>query len=177
MGRRMMKRLLFFPASLVVLSFGCARPQSPPPAASTPALTSAPVPAPPPRKHRDVGTVHRLDFVLSTKDPAGSPPPTAFSLVVEEEGSGEVIVGKNVVLSPAGARQDVGLKVKTHYRAVDDAVLINVDLEMSALDPPNIRKIVTNGSVLAQNGKSAVVVSLDEDRKHYELAVVPTKLH
>jgi hypothetical protein len=168
----MIQRCLFFVMTVALFSFGCARPHAALPAASTPAAT-----APAERKMRDVGAVHRFDFLLTTKDPAGSPPPTSFSLVVEEGSTAEMQLGKNVLLSPGGARSDVGLKLKAHYRAVDDAVLVDVGLEMSSVDPaPNVRKLVTNGSVLASNGKSAVVVSLDEDRKHYELAVVPTKL-
>jgi hypothetical protein len=161
----MIQRVLCF--AFVITSVGCARPHAPLPAASSPALTSAPVAAPAPRKHREVGTVHRLDFVLSTKDQAGSAPPTSFSLVVEEGNSAEVFL----------SRREVGLKVKAQYRTVDEAVLIDVGLEMNAGDTASTsRKIVTNGSVLAANGKSAVVVAVDDDRKRYELAVVPTKL-
>jgi hypothetical protein len=193
-------------ASLLVVSAfaaGCMPQQTPPPATSssaTPSLTNAPPPTtaqppptsapptPPPPSHGEHAShVYRLDFVL-TGDPSSGSPSTSFTLNLMEHEKGSVHVGKNVPLSPppttgiattpaVGARQDVGLKVAAQYRIVGDDLLLEVSTEMSSWDPPStIRKISANGNALATPGKQAIVMSLDEDKKHYQLAVTATKL-
>jgi hypothetical protein len=132
--------------------------------------------------------------VLAAKEGSG-PGSTSFSLVLEEGSHGEMMVGKNVPLGsssppplagPPGStppvhhgtsRQDVGLKVKTQYRVVNDELLFDVATEMSTFEPgASIRKVTATGSGIATAGKSAVLLSLDDDTKHYDLSVTPTKL-
>lgn len=195
--------MLFVPSTLA-----CAQAGPPPLAPSAPAppppplpAAAAPSPAPvavtsaqPPARNpsRDQPRVFRFDFTLTGKDGASAAQPTTFSIVVEELSSGEIMLGKNVALTPASpppgapgpslgvARQDVGLKVKADYRMVGekaDELLLNVMMEMSSLDPPGtVRKTVARGNALATPGKSALVLVLDDDRKHYELTVTPQKL-
>jgi len=158
---------------LLALAAACAHPQ---PSAPPPVLTSAPTPPPP---ARGVGAVHRFDFALASNDSRIAP--VAFSLVLEEGRPGEVMLGKNVALvSPSNAssqRTDVGLKVRAEHRAVGEGVFLNVMLELSGLDDAAmVRKLVSSGGVLAVNGKRATVITLDDDQKHYELIVLPTKL-
>jgi hypothetical protein len=157
------------------------------------AVTSAPPPTRNPS--RDQPRVFRLDFTLTGKDGASAAQSTTFSLVMEEMSSGEVMLGKNVPLTPAPpspgappapgpslgvARQDVGLKIKAEYRMVGekaDELLLTVMMEMSSLEPLGaVRKTVTRGNALATPGKGALVLVLDDDKKHYELTVTPQKL-
>ena len=109
---------------------------------------------------------------------------------LQELEKGEMHIGKNVplhVTSPSATggvatgavgtpRQDVGTKLQAAYRMVGDDLLLDVTFEMSASDPPAIRKVTARGNALATPGKSALVASLDEDKKHYQLTVTPTKL-
>jgi hypothetical protein len=190
-------------AILILLSLGaqaCAQPQAAPPSSSASASTTSASPPPPPppapapapsapHPSPDRAHVYRLDFVLTSKEgPAAAT--TSFSLTLEEGRHGEVLVGKNVPISsaappaaggnapaPASARQDVGLKVKAQYRATNDDLLFDIVTEMSTYDPPStIRKVFVTGSVLAATGKPTLVMNLDDDRKHYELDVTPTKI-
>jgi hypothetical protein len=181
-------------ASLAACAAGCQHPRcAPPPVSSAPpTLTSSPVP---PSEHpahaapRDE-PVWRFDFVLTPKDPKDATlAPTAFTFNVVERRGGEVMIGHNVPLQtatppppgPPAPRQDVGLKVKTHVEPLAaDRLLLDVELELSAVEggnPASIRKVSAHGSAVAAPGKSALVVSLDDDKRHYELTVTPTKLH
>lgn len=48
---------------------------------------------------------------------------------------------------------------------------------MSAFEPPtSVRKMVAKGNALATSGKSALVTTLEDDHKKYQLTVTPTKL-
>ena len=132
----------------------------------------------------------------SSKDATLSP--TAFSINIIEKNSGEVTIGRNVALQaapapgpgPAGAvmhagspRPDVGLKVKAHPRGLPNTedMVLDVTLEMSNVEgntngAANIRKLTTQGSAVVALGKSALVMSVDDAQKHYELTVTTTKL-
>ena len=130
---------------------------------------------PPPRP------VYRLEFVLSARDGTAAPKTTTINISLGEGDQGEVLVGHNVPLSvsPTGMapRQDVGLRVRAHYFERGDTLMLSVDTEMSALDAPSeIRKIVARDEALAPVGKPTLVASLDDDAKHYQLSVTPTKL-
>ena len=179
-------------AVTAVSSMGCLAQQSPPPIASA-TSTSAPLPAPPPTPARakadEPRHVYRFDLVLTPRDATSSVAPSTFAITVEEGRSGEVMVGKNVALvaAPVSAsapppayaapRQDVGIKLVLFYRTSGDDLLLDVRTEMSAHEPPStIRKVTTTGNALASAGKSTLIVALDEDKKHYDLSVTPTKL-
>lgn len=140
----------------------------------------------------------RLDFVLTPKDPKDATlTPTSFTVNIPDHSSGEVIVGKNVPLQTSGLpatagagnvlrstpRQDVGLKVKAHLQPFPnggDDLLMDVELELSTVETgtpaSTIRKVTARGAGVAVAGKSTPLVSLDEDKRHYELTVTPTKL-
>jgi hypothetical protein len=149
------------------LALGCA-PKAPPPAIALPHA---------PERH-----IYRLDFVLTSSDGAAAATTTAFTLNLLEAENGQVMVGKNIPLvatssGPASsARQDVGLRIKTKCRTLGDDVLLEVDTEMSASDPPAIRKVLMYGGGLASLGKSTVLSILDDDHKRYQLSVTPTRL-
>jgi hypothetical protein len=177
-------------------STGCFPPE-PPPRASTanmenaayapsaPATTQG---SPPPAHPSDVAGPHvyRFDFVLTSNDGSTAAPTTSFTLNLQEGQRGEVVIGKNVPLSAPPAvpgvtapspRQDVGLKVSADFRTLGDDVLLEVTTEMSAFEPPSaIRKVVAKGNALASANRPSLVTSLDDDRKHYQLMVTPTKL-
>jgi hypothetical protein len=174
--------------------------------ATPPSLTSAPVPShmpPPPPSHVavDRGHVWRLDFVLTPKDPKDATlTPTTFTINIPDRQTGEIMVGKNVPLQVGGPpapvtgggaaiphlmtpRQDVGLKVKAHIEPFPnggDDFLMDVDLELSGIESgtpaASIRKVTARGAAVAMGGKSSMIVSLDDDKRHYELTVTPTKL-
>ncbi|MBX3226437.1 MAG: hypothetical protein KIT84_32750 [Labilithrix sp.] len=175
------------------LSLGCQQASPPPPravASTPPTLTSAPVPPPSPagpRWHGDETLhVHRYDFVLTPKDPKDAiVGPTSFSVNITSNHTGEVTVGRNVPLVPPSGpapatppRQDVGLKVKAHPQGLagTEDVLVDVELEMSTMEGSAIRKLTTHGTALAPLGKATLVVSVDDDKRRYELTVTPTKL-
>jgi hypothetical protein len=162
-------------------AFGCS-PSSratPPPSTATTAGSPAGT-----ERH-----VYRFDFVLTSIDGANPASSTSFTLNLEELHKGEMLIGKNVPLvsfpaagggsgpSLAAPRQDVGMKIAAGFRTAGDDVVLDVDTEMSAFEPPSsVRKIVSKGSVLASSGKSALVTTLDNDNKRYQLTVTPTKL-
>jgi hypothetical protein len=173
--------------------------QAPPPATSAPPTpflstlptSSAPMPAstaapPPPVGPRFDRHVYRFDFVLSSSEGAGTPTTTSFTLSLEDGDHGELMVGKNVPLTTtigpgdkpiSVPRQDVGLKVSASVRSIGDDLLLEVSTEMSTWEPPStIRKIVAKGGAFAPLGKPATVLSLDDDKKHYQLTVTPQKL-
>ncbi len=174
-------------AALVFVSsaaYGCAPQQAcPPPAAATTSATPA---------SRLSGTgerhVYRFDFVLTVTDGTAPPSSTSITLNLQEVEKGEVVVGRNVALSPppppgsstsvASARQDVGIKVAALFRAAGaDDVVLEVSTEMSTFEPPtSIRKMVLRGNALATSGKPTLVTTLEDDHKKYQLTVTPTKL-
>jgi hypothetical protein len=175
---------------------------APPTLTSAPVPLSQPPPGHPPPPPRDeIQRIYRLDFVLTPKDPKdASLGPTSFTLNLVENQGGEVMIGRNVPLQgpttvpptpgskdpPAqhiAPRQDVGVKVSAHMRSLpgSDDVLLDVQLELSAVEGTTngvatIRKITSRGSVVASMGKSALVTSVDDDKRHYELTITPTKI-
>jgi hypothetical protein len=172
-------------AALVVLASlveGCAPQQACPPVASVATSSS---PAKPTDRH-----VYRFDFVLSATDGSSAPSTTTFTLNLQEADKGEVVLGKNVALSAppspgassspvASARQDVGVKVAASFRmaATGDDVILDVVTEMSTFDPPTtVRKLVMKGDAIAAAGKPALVTTLEDDHKKFQLTVTPTKL-
>jgi len=172
--------LLALPA---LLSIGCQRPQAAPAAAAAPMLTSAPIAKPAIREQ-----VWRFDFVFTPKDPKDPTlAPTAFSVNIPDHDGAEVTIGRNVPLSTvpgatSSPRQDVGLKVKAHIQPFQTGtdLLMDVELELSTAETgtpvSTIRKMTTRGTAVVANAKSVQIVSLDDDKHHYELTVTPTKL-
>ena len=120
--------------------------------------------------------MYRLDFTL-TGDAATT---SSFTLNLEEKDQGEIMVGKNVPLSTAttGPRQDIGLKIRAFFEMRAEDVLVHVTTELSTFEGPSsiIRKSTATDEVLASPGKSALVTSIDDDRKHLQLVVVATRL-
>ena len=175
------------PSLLALLSLtavACAPAQAaPPPVSSNVVATSAPVPPPPAPRPPSVGHVYRLDFVLTVADSAAPPTTTSFTMNLVEHDGGEVTVGKNVAINgtapgaPPSPRQDVGLKVKASLKDAGDGLFLQTTLELSSFEPPSsIRKVVEQGDALAIDGKPSLVNILDDDKKHYQLTVTPTKL-
>ena len=190
-----------FTVSLVLsAAAGCMPQQQAPPAAASASLAppASASPSPPmvaassPRLSGD-RHVYRFDFVLTTIEGNGSPSNTSFTLNLQDGERGEMVVGKNVALytappaaGPTAAagpafvgspRQDVGMKVLAVFRTQGDDVLLDVNVELSTFDPPStIRKVVARGNALASPGKPAIVTTLDDDHKRYQLTVTPTKL-
>jgi hypothetical protein len=177
---------LVFVSSSALTAMGCAPQQAcPPPAAATTSAGGSSTRLPGTGERH----VYRFDFALTANDGAAPPSSTSFTLVLQEAEKGEVVVGKNVSLSTAGppgsgpmmavARQDVGVKVAALFRAApgSDDVVLEVSTEMSAFEPPTtVRKVVAKGNALATSGKSALVTTLEDDHKKYQLTVTPTKL-
>jgi hypothetical protein len=144
-------------------------------------------PPPPASPSSAVRHVYRLDFVLTASDGTGAPKTTSFTLNLLEADRGEVRLGKNIPIAmgaPVGAgapamgvaRQDVGLRVDAQYRTLGDDVLLEVSTELSASEPPEIRKVTMRGVALAAPGRSTVVTTVEDDRKRYELSVTPTRV-
>ena len=109
--------------------------------------------APPPSSHREID-VYRFDFVLAVNDGGTNVPTTSFTLILDRGKQREMLVGKNIPLSPtpatgpapqfASPRQDVGIKVAAQFRGMGDDVLLDVSTEMSAgstaVDPKDGRE-------------------------------------
>jgi hypothetical protein len=177
--------------ALLVLSsaaFGCTPKQQAPPAVASPASVTAP-PSAASASHASFEQrhVYRFDFVLTANDGASPASSTSFTLNLQEGEKGEMIVGKNVPLSratptssgppSASPRQDVGMKVVAMFRTAGDDVILDMNTEMSASEPPSsIRKLASKGNALASPGKPALVTTLESDNTRYQLTVTPTKL-
>jgi hypothetical protein len=176
---------------------GCVPPhQAPPPAASAAASATTSTTAATPPHGNDERHVYRFDFVLAASDGTTPASSTSFTLTLLELEKGEMLVGKNVpltavapaaagaapasgpsVATPSSPRQDVGMKVVATFRTAGDDVILEVNTEMSAFEPPSsIRKVVSKGNAIASSGKSALVTTLESDSKRYQLTVTPTKL-
>jgi hypothetical protein len=176
--------LIALAALAAVFTLACQRPQAAP-VASAPALTSAPLPKVSVREQ-----VWRFDFVFTPKDPKDPTlTPTMFSVNIPDHDGAEVMIGRNVALSTAQSatssqRQDVGLKVKAHVQPFETGngndMLMDVELELSTAETgtpvSSIRKMTSRGTAVAANGKSAQILSMEDDRRRYELTVTPTKL-
>ena len=170
--------------ALTSAAYGCA----PPPQAAPPLASAHPTAAAaPPQSMGGERHVYRFDFVLSANDGTTPATSTAFTLNLQEFEKGEMVVGKNVALTPGGTtaagspmaspRQDVGMKVAAAFRMSGDELLLDVSTEMSAFEPPSsIRKVVSKGNALATAGKPTLVTTLENDNKKYQLTVTPTKL-
>jgi hypothetical protein len=125
--------------------------------------------------------MYRFDFVLTGTDVNAS-----FSLNLQEGRGGQVSMGKNVPLLPtptgngvSAPRQDMGLRVSAEFVPSGDDVVLHVNLELSGSDstqPTAFRKITSTSDVLAPSGKSTLVTSLDEDKKHLQLSVTPSRI-
>jgi hypothetical protein len=142
-------------------------------------------------KHADDNrSVYRLDFVLASTGEGAQT--TSFTMNLQENENGMVMIGKNVTLNPPStaapgsaptpqpastARQDVGIRIKADYRQAGEDLLLDVDAELSAVEAPSsIRKVVTRSKAFAAAGKPSLIATLDDDHKHYQLTVTPTKL-
>ena len=124
----------------------------------------------------------RFDFVLSGTDASSS-----FTLNLEEGRTGEILMGRNVPLvstpTPSGAavpRQDIGTRVRADFSMSGDDIVLHTNFEMSSADagsPVSLRKLTASGDLPATPGKSTVVLSVDDDKKHHlELRVTPTRI-
>ena len=171
-----------------IATTGCFQaPRASAPSADAAASTPASSPQAPPRTAGSSERhVYRFDFVLSSDEGGAAPTSASFTLNLQELEKGEVVFGKNVALSTAGAtasgpapiaRQDVGIKVSVICRAVGDEVVLEVSAEVSSFEPPStVRKVVSRGSALATPGKPSLVATLDEDHQRHRLTVTATKL-
>lgn len=124
----------------------------------------------------------RFDFALSATDGAAAPATTNFALTLQEGERGELLVGKNVALSTGGpgnasVRQDVGTRVHAHFHRVDEDVVLELSVELSAQEAGGaIRKIVFKGNGYPTMGKATQVMNVEEDKRRYQLTVTPTKV-
>lgn len=144
-----------------------------------------------PASHADAHTpraLFHLAFVFTTTDAAAKSTTQTFEQVVEENDTAFLRAGKNVSLVlpsitgaavDASARQDVGLKVKSHLEQRDGRLVVGVDFEDSAAEdtnPVTIRKMSTYGKALVTPGQPAEIFRIDEPGKRYSLSVVAKRL-
>lgn len=161
-------------AMAIILTLAASTSACAPRPATKPAA-SAVAPKPPEPPH----SVYRLDFVLATTDGAGTTN-SAFTMNLEEQQHGSVMVGRNVPIGPAGgvgsARQDVGIRVGAQFRSVGEDILVQVDSETSMSEPPTVRKASTHSVVLAMVNRSSIISVVDDDHRRVQLSVTPTRL-
>jgi len=158
-----------------------------------PASASARAPARPPSEPR---ATFRLDFTLTITDPGKPPSTSEYTLNLEEHGTGEIRLGKNVPLStpappPSGAppgapsvgvaRQDVGFLLRGNFAMSGESLLLHSDFEMSSADEAAVRtihKVSLRGDALVTPGKPALVSSSEDPSSHrrHQLTVTATRL-
>jgi hypothetical protein len=180
------------PIVALVATLALAAPLSGCSTTTCPKAADVPVPAAKVSLPPEIAHVYRLDFVLA---PGGS-----YTMEVEENRNGEILVGANVPLqvAPSAAsstpgavppvafvspRQDVGLKLRAQVRANGDDVLVHTNLEWSfaegvGVGPTIIHKMVSAGDAIVALGKPVLFQSIDDpqDKKRYQLTVTATKL-
>lgn len=155
---------------------GCQTAMAAPPPAAPPPL-AGPSHARTEHHGREVGPVYRLDFTVVSE--ADTVPADKLTLNLEEHSIGEVRAGSNVPLSPSNARQDIGFLLKASYMMSGDALMLETDTELSALDDASrVKKLVTRSEALVVPGKPTIVASVEDARtkKKFELDVTATKL-
>jgi hypothetical protein len=140
--------------------------------------TKPPVAAITPNRPEAPRSVYRLDFVLATTDASGTTN-SAFTMNLEEQQHGSVMVRRNVPIGPPGsssARQDVGIRVGANFRSVGEDILVQVESETSMSEPPTVRKASTHSVVLAMVNRSSLISVVDDDHRRVQLSVTPTRL-
>ena len=142
-------------AAASCLSIGCmASHPTPPPAQAS---------HPPDDRH-----VYRVDFVVASADPGKPETSSSYTLNIEEQNRGEILVGANVPLTPQGqTRQDVGLKIKVWVKPVGHDLVLADNVEMSSVDegapaPVPIHKMTTEGEAVLRDGQPGLVASLED---------------
>lgn len=124
----------------------------------------------------------RFDFALSATEGAAAPATTSFALTLQEGERGELLVGKNVAVATGGpgnasVRQDVGTRIHAQFHRVDEDVVLELSVELSAQEAGGtIRKIVFKGNGYPAMGKATPVMNVEEDKRRYQLTVTPTKV-
>lgn len=160
-----MRTLLLCCSIALVAAAGCAHSCPAPP---TLAKSSA----------HDPRSVYRLDFVVSPGDVDGRGASSKYSITVEEHQSGALHEGANIQISPQGARTDVGVKLRASFAVMGEGVLVRSDLEMSAFDAGQMRKLSGQGEALVAPGRPTLVTSIEDatGHKRLEVTVTATKL-
>lgn len=119
--------------------------------------------------------MYRFDFALTSAE--GTSQPTAFTLNLEEWNKGEIRLGKNAALVPGGsARQDVGLRVVTEFRTVEENVLLDVETEVSRIDSPTVHKMSVKSKALLAPNRPTVVATVEDGSGRFQLMVTSTRL-
>jgi hypothetical protein len=127
--------------------------------------------------------VYRLDFVVAENDAGKAATSTTYTLNLEENHTGEIKMGTNVVL-PAQAhgatmRADIGLLLRTSFTSVGEDLLVDDEVEITAAkDAQTFHKMSAKGTALVAPGKPALVASVEDpiSHKHYQMTVTATKL-
>ena len=169
-------------AFLAVTSFAaCSATRAPAPADSgaaarpTEACASGRAPSRRPEDRR----LYRIDLVLTSTEVGRAPVTTTHSLHIEEDSPGEIRIGRNVPLTPSNARQDVGLLLRCSFHPVGDDVLLQTNVEVSAMeDAGAIRKISLRGDALLSPGTTALVASTEDPvgQRRFEVTGRATRL-
>jgi hypothetical protein len=150
------------------LSFGCLR---------APAAREA---SPPPRPS-EKSAYYRMDYVIEARDPSAAGTSSAYTMVLEENRGGEVMVGSNVALSPSGtSRTDLGLKIHGQFSRVgDNDVVVQTHVEMSSSEEASrIHKLTATTDAWVTPGKPTLVASIDDPTSHkrYQVSVTATRM-
>jgi len=159
---------------------GCV-PARPAPCPSLSEATAAKPPDSPPH-------VYRLEFSVTSGEANATPLREQFILNLAERQHGDVAVGRNVALQPAGTggggspRADVGLRLGADCAASGEDVLVQVRLEATDAEaapaggPVPIHKATGSSDVLVRPGQPALALRMDDGHRQYEVNVTATRL-
>jgi hypothetical protein len=150
------------------LSSGCLR--GPPPRDASP----SPRPS-------EKSAYYRMDYVVSARDPSAAGTSSAYTMVLEENRGGEVMVGSNVPLSATSqSRMDLGLKIHGQFSRVgENDVVVQTHVEMSSSEEASgIHKLTATTDAWVAPGQPTLVASIDDPTSHkrYQVSVTATRM-
>ena len=147
---------------------------------TTSAFAAPPSGSPPTPSER---AVVRFDFELATTESGKPTTLTQFTMTLDENRSGEAMLGDNIPLAGSGGatgapmRQNVGVRLVAKFETRGSDLLLDVDNEVSSLSGPStFHKTSTHNVALATPGKKTLVVAIDRDHTRTQLSVTPTRL-
>ncbi len=157
--------------SLAIGPSGCAPRTVVPPAPNAP-------PKAPEARH-----VYQLDYAIKASDGATTTV-SSYSLSLEEGRHSEIRSASNVPLRPSGgangvvgARQDIGMLLRSTYVLAGNDLLLRGTLETSSMeDGAAIRKVSSNADALVTPGKPTVILRVEDAHVKVAVEVTATKL-
>jgi hypothetical protein len=82
-------------------------------------------------------SIYRFEISITGMDPDPKAAPATYTLTLQEGRAGTIATGANIALSTgqSAARQNVGLDIKMEYTLRGGTVILDGDVELTALEP------------------------------------------